>query len=276
MPSRDTETPATGRRRLADRLARWSRHVIDDSLVLKPRERRALQRLEADEAFARVRKTCRLRELPLASIFPGIDALAVPLGAINPESGHPNHAEMLYVVAVARHRGARRIFEFGTFMGRTTFHLAAALPDAHVWTLDLPRERNPWAFAPHVGSYFGDTPERARITSVREDAFSFEPGTLAGTMDFVWIDADHSYDGVKNDTEKAFRLLAPGGAVLWHDFSADSPGLAAFIAEFTRTRPLFHIARTSVLLHLDGIDPLVFDAHPLPFGKHVFKPARPV
>ena len=69
-------------------------------------------------------RECQLRTLPLAALFDGILAQAIPLGAINEESGHENHAEMLYVVAAAASRQPRRIFEFGTFFGRTTYHLA--------------------------------------------------------------------------------------------------------------------------------------------------------
>ncbi len=258
---------------LATRLSRWARFLENSPHVdpLPTKEQKHVSRLVADEQFRRRRKKCNLRELPLTAIFPGVERCSIPLGAINSETGHANHAEMLYVVGAAAYRNARRIFEFGTFMGRTTYHLAATTVDAHVWTLDLPRDANPWPFAGHVGSYFFDTPEAARITSLREDSTSFDPAPFRGSMDFVWVDADHSYSGVKNDTAKALQLLAPGGTIMWHDFSADSPGLVEFFAEFTQGQPLFHLAKTSVLMHIDGIDPLGFVPHPVPFSRSVFK-----
>ncbi len=257
---------------VAATLTRMARHLTDaEQAPLEAREQKALKRLVADEQFRVQRKRCRLRELPLAAILPGVENAAISLAAVNVETGHPNHAEMLWVIAAAQHRRARRVFEFGTFMGRTTRHLAAAMPDAHIWTLDLPRDENPWSFADHVGAMFAGTSDAERITSVRTNSATFDTSPLRGSMDFVWVDADHSYDGVRNDTEKAFELLAPGGAIMWHDFSADSPGLVDFIAEFTARQPLFLIQRTSVLLHLDGVDPLTFTPHPIPYGKHVFK-----
>ena len=36
-------------------------------------------------------------------------------------------------------------------------------------------------------------------------------------MDFVFIDGDHSREGVRQDTELARAILAPGGAIAWHD-----------------------------------------------------------
>jgi predicted O-methyltransferase YrrM len=261
------------RAELAARLTSWAAHLRDDAelTALPAADEKQLRRLVADQAFHQQRQRCRLRELPLAAIFPGIDRQAVALGAINVETGHANHAEMMYVVAAAHYRQAKRIFEFGTYLGRSTYHFAAHNPDAQIWTLDLPRDANPWAFAGHVGAYFEHAPERARITRIHANSTSYDPGPLRGTMDFIWIDADHSYAGVKNDTEKAFQLLAPGGTIMWHDFGAESPQLVQFIIEFTATRPLFWIEKTSVLLHVDGVDPLTFTAAAVPFSKRLFK-----
>lgn len=260
---------------VADQLARWSTYLRRDATTpdpsLTPKEEKAANRFLSEQRFSRRRKQCRLRELPLAAIFPDVERLAIPLGAINEETGHPNHAEMQYVIATARHRGACRIFEFGTFMGRTTYHLAAANPAAQVWTLDLPRDENPWPFAEHVGTYFSGAPEAARITVLRQNSVTFDPSPYARSMDFVWVDGDHSYEGVENDTEKALAMLAPGGAVMWHDFGFESPGLVDYFVDFTSRLPLFQIRRTSVLLHIDGIDPLGFEAHPVQFSKSVFK-----
>lgn len=35
--------------------------------------------------------------------------------------------------------------------------------------------------------------------------------------DAVFIDADHSRDGVENDTRLALSVLRPGGIIIWHD-----------------------------------------------------------
>lgn len=217
--------------------------------------------------FRRGAKRARLRELPLAAIVPETRSIAVPLSAVHEETGHANHAEMLYVVATAAALGAREVFEFGTFLGRTTWHLAHALPDARVTTLDLPQEANPFGFAERVGEVYRGTPEEGRIEELRLDARDFDPEPFRGRFDFVWVDGDHSYEGVKNDTEKALAILRPGGTIMWHDFAPDSPGLVAYVAELTRELPLFWIRRTSILLHRDGIDPLAFEPARIPHAK---------
>jgi hypothetical protein len=42
---------------------------------------------------------------------------------------------------------------------------------------------------------------------------------LSGVMDFVYIDADHSYDGCTADLEEAWLLLDHGGWLAGHDYS---------------------------------------------------------
>ena len=236
---------------------------------------KAVAKEERRLVFEAMRAECRLRELPPAAIVENVLAQAIPLSAINEETGHENHAEMLYVIATAASLRPKAIFEFGTFLGRTTLHLARACPEAGVTTLDLPQEENRWAFAPYVGSYFAGTAESQRIRQLRQSSFSFDPTSYAGTMDFIWIDGDHGYDAVKNDTEKAMTMLAPGGAIMWHDFGPDSPELVRFFQEFTQHTPLFRFRKTSVLLHLAGIDPLAFTPLAIPFTKALFKPKKP-
>ena len=236
--------------------------------VLKgnPLSRYARERYEKHRktvVFARNFEDSRIRELYLSEIFPGIEQVAIPLGAINELSGHANKVDMLFVCAIARHLKARRIFEFGTYQGRTSYHLTYASDGAQVTTLNLPPAADP-RYAPYLGSYFRGTEREAFITQVLADSRQFDTEPHRHQFDLVFVDGDHSYDFVKNDTEKAFELLKPGGAILWHDYAPKSEGLVEFFRDFTQERPLFRIKRTCVLLHLDGVDPLGFVAHPLP------------
>jgi predicted O-methyltransferase YrrM len=257
---------------LSERLKRWSRELNPPPGGAMPRrDAKPLRHLVRQEVFNQLRRRCRVRELPPLAVFPGLDRIAVPLGVIDDETGHPNHAEMTYVVAAATLRKARRIFEFGTFIGRTTLHFARMNPDARVWTLDLPREQNPWRFADRVGSYFAGTPEASRIQFLRADARTFDPAPYRQSMDFIWVDGDHAFDSVRQDTLNAFEMLAPGGAIFWHDFGPDSPELVSYIRTLTKRQPLFHLRRTSVLVHLDGIDPFEFTPHDIPFSKSTFR-----
>ena len=220
---------------------------------------------DEDALFQAYHGASRIRDLHLSQLFRGIDDVAIPISAINQESGQENQVDLLYVSAIAKALGAKRIFEFGTYLGRTSWHLAATAPDAEVWTLNLPPEADA-RIAPLLGTFYRGTPEAERIHEVWIDSRKFEPGELAGTMDLVFIDADHSYDAVRNDTEKALALLKPGGVVLWHDYAAKSPGVVRFGRDFALKRPLFRIKHTALMCLIDGVKPDTFEPAPMRRG----------
>jgi predicted O-methyltransferase YrrM len=195
----------------------------------------------------------RIRELYPTDLFPGLDKVSMELGAIHEESSHANQVDLLYVAAIAKHRGCKRMFEFGTYQGRTTYHLTFASDNPRVFSLNLPPEKDP-SVARFLGSWFKGTDREKFITQILEDSRSFDPGPYEGQMDLVFVDADHSYEGVKNDTEKALRMLGPGGILLWHDFAAKSPGVVRYIKEFSQQRPVFRLKHTCLVVYIDGID----------------------
>src|SRR5688500_18414598 len=52
----------------------------------------------------------RMRELYPTDLFPGLERVSMPVGAIHEESQHLNQVDLLYVAAIAKLRGCRRMF----------------------------------------------------------------------------------------------------------------------------------------------------------------------
>lgn len=46
------------------------------------------------------------------------------------------------------------------------------------------------------------------------------------SFDWLYIDGDHSYDGVRRDAEAALRKIRPGGILVFNDYTMWSPGEA--------------------------------------------------
>lgn len=204
-------------------------------------------------AFEKTRQISRIRELYAEEIFDGIGQISLPLNISNEASHHENHMDMMFVVAAAKHRNARRIFEFGTYMGRTTVGLASIDADVTVTTLNLSPSEDT-RYGPYIGRLIKDSPYRDRITQVFSDSKKFDTAPYAKSMDYIFIDADHSYDAVKNDTEKSLEMLAPGGMIIWHDYAPKSPGVYGYLQELSLQRPLFRIKNTCLVLYIDGVN----------------------
>lgn len=52
-----------------------------------------------------------------------------------------------------------------------------------------------------------------------------------GSVDFCFIDADHSYEGVKRDILAWLPKVADGGAIGGHDHTAEFPGVVVAVAQ---------------------------------------------
>jgi predicted O-methyltransferase YrrM len=129
---------------------------------------------------------------------------------------------------MARHAtGRRRLVEVGVWHGVTTKRLRAAMPpDAELWAIDpYVRGRLGVSFPELIARREVSTVENGNVRWVRatgaEAAARFRR-EAAGGADFVFIDGDHSWDGIRADWEAWSELVSPGGVVCLHD-SRSSP-----------------------------------------------------
>ncbi|GMV60958.1 MAG: hypothetical protein AMXMBFR74_01270 [Parvibaculum sp.] len=163
---------------------------------------------------------------------------------------------------------ARRIFEFGTATGRTTYVLARNAPDdAKVDTLtyladgddsyefdandpDAEKWRKIALGESHYDKfYYEDTPVAHKVAQHFGDSAKFDEAPYAAQIDLIFVDGAHSYSYVKSDSTKALRMVAPGGYVLWHDYSPRCPGVFKALNELGRELPLAHLKGTTLVAY---------------------------
>jgi predicted O-methyltransferase YrrM len=152
----------------------------------------------------------------------------------------------------------RRHLEFGTWEGFGAT-LVGQSTGAEIWTINLPQGESGGAgeslyAASDAGGNIGWRYRAAglgqRVHQLLCDSRHFETGTFAADFfDTVLIDGGHTPDLVENDTDKALRVLRPGGLCLWHDFCPDPAALSrnlaplgvvqAIVENFDRWQPLF-------------------------------------
>src|SRR6266478_7347450 len=156
-------------------------------------------------------------------ITPGpIDVSLVDLEQVN---GNTSLLEQLVVLPIAKRRQCKRVFEFGTFDGKTSANLAVNLQrDAQIFTIDLPAGQLGSVALPigkhdltlilknRIGDKLGSS---AKVIQLYGDTARFDFSSWYGTCDLIFVDACHEYEYVLNDSEIALKLLARGGVVLW-------------------------------------------------------------
>jgi hypothetical protein len=194
-----------------------------------------------------------LPERSLVELFPGIDAVHVttPVSELyRPRDMVVPLPELLTLAAICRHTKPRRIFEIGTYTGSSTLEMAVNTSDeTEILTLDLePGEK--------IGSAFRDTTYSSKIRQLYGNSLEFDYTPYEHSIDLVLVDANHSYECVSSDTEKAFSLLRPGGVIVWDDYRwleehFECSGVTRFLNEFQAKRPLFSIAGTRFAIYVD-------------------------
>ncbi|MBA3580351.1 MAG: class I SAM-dependent methyltransferase [Gemmatimonadaceae bacterium] len=202
--------------------------------------------------------------LPTMEIHEAAPDVAIRVREPLSADGNVTLLELTVLNALVAARRPERIFEIGTFDGRTTLNFAANAPDAAVYTLDLPTASIP-ALAVHSddrqfigrsqggarGARFRAAVERERITQLEGDSATFDYSPFAKTVDFVFVDGAHSYDYVMSDSRKALELAAPGALIAWHDYGeweGVTRALNELHASDTRFGAMRHVRGTTLAL----------------------------
>lgn len=122
---------------------------------------------------------------------------------------------------LVKEHGWKRGAEIGVLNGATTFHLLKRCPDLHLIAVDQ------WSLDDTV---YGDLTD-VGVAFVKKARSAFEKrcrillGPSAdmahniedGSLDFCFIDADHSYESALADIKAWAPKVRPGGAVMGHD-----------------------------------------------------------
>ncbi|WP_233417202.1 class I SAM-dependent methyltransferase [Halovulum marinum] len=131
-------------------------------------------------------------------------------------------------------RRPKTVLEIGTARGGTLFLLCRfSAPDAKIISVDLPYGRNGGGYPKWKESHYRRfCGEQQELNLLRADSHSKETvdkvDRIVGGdgIDFIMIDADHSYEGVKQDYMYYLPLLAPGGVIALHDvLPTDDPSI---------------------------------------------------
>ncbi|MFA5795150.1 MAG: class I SAM-dependent methyltransferase [Candidatus Brocadiia bacterium] len=200
-------------------------------------------------------------EIKLAEVAPD-DLLAKVVEPIGVD-GNASLLEIMTINKLITRHQPRRIFEIGTFDGRTTINMAVSAPaEAKIHTLDLPKEQISTTKLPIVqgdklyidknrsGSRYIGRPEANKITQLYGDSATFDFNPYFNSIDFVFIDGSHAYDYILNDSRIGLKLLRNNrGIILWHDYGVwegVTRALNELLAGNADFKELKHIEGTSL------------------------------
>jgi predicted O-methyltransferase YrrM len=156
-------------------------------------------------------------------------------------------SEIKSFLEVVHDLSPRTLLEIGTGLGGTTLLLAqVAAPDAIVVTIDLPTGPSPQrlldaALRPGQKIYVlrRDSHQSETVAKVRSIIESEQ-------LDLLFIDGDHSYDGVQEDFRLYSSLVRGGGWIAFHDIVPGPVEFVGGVPEFWRQLKRGHSTREFV------------------------------
>lgn len=165
-------------------------------------------------------------------------------------------------------KNALTMFEFGTCTGRTAYLWARnSPPNARIHTLTLdPAHANEYQRG--EGDASGDEADALKETFVQKylytgtdveskieqlygDSKRFDESRFAGSCDLIFVDGSHAHSYVRSDSDKALRMVKPGGIILWHDYRGPhrSSGVFETLNDLGKQLPLVHLEGTSLVAY---------------------------
>jgi len=90
-----------------------------------------------------------------------------------------------------------------------------------------------------------------------------------GKIDLAFIDGDHSYESVKNDTKNIFSIIGENGIIVWHDYLNDNGTIRYEVLHgILAGSPAINISK---LFHISNTKSAVFLKEGFPINNN-FKP----
>ncbi len=206
-----------------------------------------------------------IKRVSLIEIFPGIENADVKiLKAYDRDmTTSVDISEITAIASIVKFMGRKNILEIGTFNGNTTLNLAAnSSENTTITTVDLPEnwigkyeieipdiyknvtERN------SIGAHYKKFPEFSnKITQIFCDSARLEWDKMQTPFDFIFIDGNHHYNYVLNDTKNALLHLSKGGIIIWHDYGMIED-VSKVVDDFSSQMKIFALRGTRLAIGL--------------------------
>lgn len=143
---------------------------------------------------------------------------------------------MLY--RLVEQRSPQRILEIGTFFGGTLWNWFQLPTSRVIVSVDLPvpegseHHKRVWESRARWEEWSRATGKKLVDLIGRSDDWHIHnEAKQHGPFDFMFIDGDHSYEGVKGDFNIYRPMLARNGCIAFHDTIRHEPGVIRFAEE---------------------------------------------
>ena len=154
--------------------------------------------------------------IDLLELFPSFNETVMPYSFLE---GTSPPLDIAVLKALARRYEKCNFLEIGSWRGESVANVAD-IADYSVSVSLSDEEMRDFGFSNEfikVNRFFSHSNEN--IKHIGHNSHIFDYSSLKSKFDLIFIDGDHSYEGVKKDTQNAFKLLKDDNSIIvWHDY----------------------------------------------------------
>ncbi len=153
----------------------------------------------------------------LETLFPEFEARIPLVAFLDGGSMVTDHA---LLISLAKQFDNCTYFEIGTWRGESVYNVASVAKECYTLNLSDEEMRRMGLSEEYIDltAYFSK--EKPNIHHLRGNSFHFDFGGLNKKFDLIFIDGDHHYKSVLNDTKKVVQhLMHENSVVVWHDYA---------------------------------------------------------
>ena len=157
-----------------------------------------------------------LKTIDILDLIPAFNETVEPYCALD---GGSTPIDLALLKALAKNKNDCNYFEIGTWRGESVANVASVakrcvtlnLPDDTMLQMGLDKQ--------YVGLHRFFSKDLKNVIHLRSNSQTFDFSSHHKQFDLVFIDGDHHYESVKNDTQNAFKLLKDDSSIIvWHDY----------------------------------------------------------
>lgn len=182
---------------------------------------------------------------------------SVLVGPVSFLDGGSLPTDLMLLAGLAGEMDDCRYFEIGTWRGESVALVARHASHCHTLCLTNEEMRSMGMHEITIASHRLFSDGLDNVTQLRGNSKTFDFKALDQKFDLVFIDGDHHYDAVVNDTRNVFDYLVhEKSVVVWHDYGEHPDRvrfevMAAILdgAGKERRGKIFHVAHTKCAIY---------------------------
>ncbi len=210
----------------------------------------------------------KLPTIDLLDLFPDLDETIESYSFLN---GTSLITDLILLKSLAKKFDNCAYLEIGSWRGESLVNVASVSNDITSLTLSEKEMRSFNLGEDFIKVHGVFSNHLENLIKIEHDSHKFDFKSLNKKFDLVFVDGDHSYEGVLNDTKKVFQILKNDKSIIvWHDYGFNTEDVRHNTLKgildgipLEKHKNLYHVSNTMCAVYIENCElPITYTKFP--------------